>query len=165
MSSRTAVLSRKKHSELAVLFIVAVFLVSSVVVPAHAQTALQAKTEIGQAYAAVLSAEKSGGNVTSLAAQLNAAISLLQQADRLNATEPALAGSLYTQAYNNASQVLLAAPGVASAGSASVRMAQVELGVETVVLVGLAAIAYLYLPRIFWRYWLRTHRDWRVKKA
>ncbi|MDG6900562.1 MAG: hypothetical protein JRM80_01175 [Nitrososphaerota archaeon] len=135
-----------------------------VMVPAvHSQTS-QADSEVSQAYAAVLSAERSGGNVTSLVAQLNTAISLLQEADRLNSTDPALAASLYTQAYNSASHVLQAAPGVASAGAASVRTAQVELGVETVVLVALAALAYLYIPRLFWRYWSRTHSDWRVKK-
>ena len=131
---------------------------------ANAQTSSQVKAQIAQAYTAVLTAEQGGGNVTSLVAKLNSAVSLVQQADALNATDPARAQPLYSQASALAQQVIGAAPAVAAAGRASTFDAQVSLVAETAVLAALAVLAYLYVPRLFWRYWYRTHRDWRVKK-
>lgn len=131
---------------------------------ASVQASSQVKAQIAQAYSSVLSAESSGGNVTALVAKLNSAVSLMQQADALNATSPAKAQSLYSQASTLAQQVISSAPAVAAAGRASTFDAQASLAVETAVLAALAALAYLYVPRLFWRYWYRTHRDWRVKK-
>ncbi len=131
---------------------------------ANSQSPSQVRSQIGQAYGAVLNAEQSGGNVTSLVATLNRAVALVQQADQVNATDPARAQSLYSQASTLAQQVISAAPAVAAAGRASVLDAQIELGIETAVLAALAVLAYLFVPRLFWRYWSRTHSDWRVKK-
>ena len=132
---------------------------------ASAQTSSQVKAQIAQAYSSVLSAESSGGNVTFLVVKLNSAVSLVQQADALNTTDPTRAQSLYSQASALAQQVISAAPAVAAAGRAAVFDAQVSLVVETAALAVLAALAYLYVPRLYWRYWGRTHKDWRVKKA
>ena len=137
----------------------------SLVPVAHAQASSQAQSQISQAYAAVLNAEQSGGNVTALVAKLNSAVSLMQRADALNATSPAKAQSLYSQASTLAQQVISSAPAVAAAGKAATFDAQASLAVETAALAALAVLAYLYVPRLFWRYWYRTHRDWRVKKA
>ena len=141
-----------------------VVLVGGAVPPALAATSATANAQIGQAYAAVLGAEQSGGNVTALVAKLNSAIALVARADSLNATDPTRAQLLYSNATALASQVSQAAPAVAAAGRSAVFAAQVDLGIETAVLVALAVIAYLYVPRLFWRYWVRAHRDWRVKK-
>lgn len=139
-----------------------VFLASPAV---QGQSGSPASVQVGQAYAAVLGAGQAGGNVTALVAKLNAAISLIQQGDAVNATDPARAQALYSQASTLAQQVLQAAPGVAAAGRSAVLNAQIELAVETVVLGALAVLAYVFAPRVFWRLWLRTHRGWRVKKA
>ena len=133
--------------------------------PTHAQGQAQVGAQIGQAYSAILSAEQSGGNVSSLVKTLNSAISLVQEGNFENATNPQQASDLYSQASTIAQQVINEAPAIASAGRGGVLTAQLDLALETAVLAVLAAVAYLYLPRIFWRYWLRTHRDWRVKKA
>ena len=138
--------------------------VLSLVPVVHAQASSQAQSQINQAYSAVLNAEQSGGNVTALVAKLNSAVSLMQQADALNATSPAKSQSLYSQASTLAQQVISSAPAVAAAGRTATFDAQASLVVETAVLGALAVLAYLYVPRIFWRYWYRTHRDWRVKK-
>jgi hypothetical protein len=132
---------------------------------ARAQTSSQVRAQIGEAYVAVLQAEQSGGNVTSMVAQLNSALSLVQQADSINGTDPSQAQALYSQASSIAGQVIQSAPAVASAGAAATSTAETYLAVETVVLAGLAVVAYLYTPRIFWSLWLRVHRGWRVKKA
>ncbi|MDG6982725.1 MAG: hypothetical protein JRM74_04650 [Nitrososphaerota archaeon] len=131
----------------------------------HAQTSSDTKVQIGLAYAAVLGAEQDGGNVTGLVTKLNSAISLMQQANLVNSTDPARAQLLYSEASSLAQQVIQAAPAVASAGKAAVFAGQVDLAIETAVLAALALLAYVYTPRLFWRFWLRLHRDWRVKKA
>ena len=145
----------------------ATLLTSSFATPpaAHALASSQVQAQISQAYTAVLKAEQSGGNVTSLVAKLNSAVSLVQQAGLVNSTDPAKAQSMYSQASTLAQQVISSAPAVAAAGKAATFDAQASLVVETAVLAGLAVLAYLYVPRLFWRYWYRTHRDWRVKKA
>ncbi|MDG6976002.1 MAG: hypothetical protein JRN27_07930 [Nitrososphaerota archaeon] len=147
------------------LAVILVLLTSLAVTPlVRAQSATQTQADLGQAYAAVLNAEQSGGNVTALVAKLDSAIALVQQANLLNSTDPTRAQSLYAQASTLAQQVISSAPAVAAAGRASVLDAQIELGIETAVLAALAVLAYLFVPRLFWRYWSRTHSDWRVKK-
>ena len=158
----------KRETSRAIAAVAAACVIALLFVPASSasgQTSSQVKAQIAQAYTAVLTAEQSGGNVTSLVAKLNSAVSLVQQADALNATDPASAQSLYSQASALAQQVIGAAPAVAAAGRAAVFDAQVSLAVETAVLAALAVLAYLYVPRLYWGYWYRTHRDWRVKKA
>ena len=149
--------------------LLAVWLASALLLGAaplsNAQGQSQAEAQIGQAYAAVLGAEQSGGNVTALVAKLNTAISYAQQAGQIEASNPAQAQSLYAQASSLASQVIQAAPGVASAGKAAVFAAQVDLVIETAVVAELAVVAYLYVPRLFWRLWIRAHRDWRVRRS
>ena len=147
------------------LAVVLVLFASLAVTPlARAQSTPQVQADLGQAYAAVLTAEQSGGNVTTLVAKLDSAVAMVQQANLINSTDPARAQSLYSQASALAQQVIAAAPGVAAAGRASVLDAQIELGIETAVLAALAVLAYIFVPRLFWRYWSRTHGDWRVKK-
>jgi len=120
--------------------------------------------QIAEAYTSVLGVEQKGGNVTLAVASLNNAISLVQEADSINSTDPARAQALYAQASAVAQQVIGGSPAVAAAGTASVQSAEVALGVETVILVALAVLAYLYTPRVFWTLWFRAHRGWRVSK-
>jgi len=149
---------------LAVLAFVFLLALSFQTSRAEAQSHSQAEAAIAQAYGAILGAQQSGGDVTSLVAQLNSAISLVQRADVANTTDPSQAQSLYAQASSLAAQVVQSAPGVAAAGRASVMTAQIDLAIETVFLGVLAVAAYLSLPRIFWSLWLSAHRDWRVSK-
>lgn len=152
-----------RDSVLALSFVLALAMVAAPL--AQAQSPSQVNAQIGQAYAAVLGAEKSGGNVTSLVAKLDSATSLLQQANLVNSTDPARARSLYSQASSLAGEVLRSAPAVAAAGEASVSATQLALGVESAVLTALALLAYLYTPRAYWTLWLRTHKDWKVRKS
>jgi len=130
-----------------------------------AQSSSGVRAQIGQAYSSVLNAEQNGGNVSSLVAKLNAAISLVQQADSINGTNPSKAHTLYAQASSLASQVVQASPSVAAAGRAFVGGTQLALVVETVGLAGLALVIYRFGSRLFWTLWLRAHKTWRVKKA
>ena len=153
----------KSPPGLAAVIIVVLVLASASVPAAKAQTATQVQSQIGQAFAAVQSAEQAGGNVTALVAKLNSAIGLVQEANSVSASDPARAASLLAQASTLAQEVTNAAPSAAAAGRASVAAGQLDLVIETVVLAALAAAAYVCVPRLFWGLWLRTRRDWRVK--
>ena len=157
-------MNKSRAAGRAAVFLLIVLAVAASSAPSHAQTSAQADAQIGQAYAAILSAQQSGGNVTALVAKLNSAIALYQQAELVNATDPSRASSLSSQASVLVQQVISGAPAVAAAGKASVAAAQLDLAVETVVLGALAVVTYLYLPRAYWRVWLRVHRGWRVKR-
>ena len=128
------------------------------------QNSASVRVQIAQAYSTVLGAEQKGGNVTSLVATLNNAISLVQEADSVNSTNPARAQALYAQASSIVQQVLQGSPAVATAGAAAAQNAGLALAIETAVLVALAVLAYLYTPRVFWTLWYRAHRGWRVSK-
>ncbi len=159
-------LKRSKISRTLSLTIVTVVVISLAIShQATAQTSAEAKSQIAAAYAGVLAAEQSGGNVTSLVAKLNAAVQMVSLADNVNGSDPARAQSLYSHASALAAQVIQGARGVASEGKAAVMAAQVGLAVETIALAGLAALAYVFTPRLYWRFWFRTHKDWRVKKS
>lgn len=153
------------HWQAGTLALAAAFVLASVYgASVQAQTSSDARSQIGQAYAAVLQAEASGGNVTYLVKTLNSAVTLVQQGDLVNGTDPGRAQALYSQASSLAQQVIQNSSAVAASGRASVANAQIALGVETAALAALAVVAYVYTPRVFWRLWLRIHRDWRVKK-
>jgi hypothetical protein len=100
-----------------------------------------------------------------LVATLNKAVSLVQQADSINGTNPSRAQALYAQASVLAAQVIQASTPVENAGRASVESAQIVLVVETVILTGIAVITYVYTPKLFWTLWLRAHKNWRLKKV
>ena len=133
--------------------------------PAVAQSSGSAHAQIDQAFVATHAAEADGGNVTSLVSTLNQAINLTEGADRLNATNPQGAASLYSQAYSLASDVIQKAPTVAAQGKAAVSASTTEFYGETVVLGALAVVTYFFTPMVFWRIWLRAHEGWRVKKV
>lgn len=148
--------------------LLAIIVLGMLIVPpsvARAQSQPQAQSQIAQAYAAVRSAQQKGGNVTSLVAQLNSAISLVQQGDSVNATDPARAQSLYAEASAIAQQVLQAAPGVGQAGAAARQLQEaLSIGAAGAVVV-FAALLYLYGERIYHRFWLWAYSGYTVKKV
>ena len=126
-----------------------------------AESSATVRSQIAAAYTSVADAEQQGGNVTSLVAVLNSAVSLVQEADSINGSNPSEAQTLYAQASGLAQQVIQSSPGVGAAGAAALSAAQLWLAIDTAVLVLMAAVAYLYPPRLFWSAWLRAHRNWR----
>jgi hypothetical protein len=153
-----------RRRALVAAFIFLILLLSSAQ-RAYSFSSSQVRQEIGQAYASVLDAEQKGGNVTGLVSQLNEAITLLNQGDAANKTNPSLAQQLYSSAFSIASNVIQLSPGVASAGVASRSLSLEIFASETAVLGILAFLAYLLTPRVFWSAWVRARRGWRVRKA
>jgi hypothetical protein len=133
--------------------------------PASAQSSAQVHLKINQAFEAIRSAEAEGGNVISLIKILNQAINLTERADRINATNPARAGQLYSNASSLSSIVLQQAPSTATQGRDSVNASSLDFYGETALLAILAVLAYVITPRVFWKLWLITHRKWKVRRV
>ena len=124
-----------------------------------------ANSAVQSAFVAVQTAGKDGGNITSLVAQLNGALALVQQANEENSTNPLQASADLQSALTVAQQVEAAAATVAQQGS-SARQLQLELSAgSAVVIVGIAAALYVYGDRIYRRVWLRVYRGHVVKKS
>ena len=117
------------------------------------------------AFVAVQAAGRDGGNITSLLAQLNAALALVQKASSENSTDPAQASSDLQSAISMAKEVQSAAPTVALQG-ASARQLQFEISVASAIaIIGVAVALYFFGDRIYRRLWLRVYRGHLVRKA
>jgi hypothetical protein len=128
--------------------------------PSPAQvTAVQQK--IATAFVAVQQAESRGGNVAGLTASLNQAVQLLQQAEQTSS--PSQAATFLAQASSIAGNVTAEAPAVGAQGAAAVQNGLIITGVEVAAIAAACVLVYLYLPRLFWRLWERTHSDWEAK--
>jgi hypothetical protein len=133
--------------------------------PATAQGSGPSRAQIDQAFVAIHEAEAEGGNVTPLISTLNQAINLTQTADRLNATNPQGAASLYSRASSLTSNVLQSAKTIAAQGRTEQGALTIGLYEETGALGALALVVYFVTPEAYWRIWLRIHRESRVKRV
>jgi len=124
-----------------------------------------ASSAVQSAFLAVQAAGRDGGNVTSLVAQLNGALALVQKASAENASNPALASSDLQSAMGIAQGVHASAATVAQQGTSS-RQLQLEVSVSSaVVIVGIAIALYVYGDRIYRRLWLRVYEGHVVRKS
>lgn len=124
-----------------------------------------ADSEIQSAFSSVYAAEKSGGNVTSLDAQLNEAIQLVQEAEAVNATDPSQAGSDIQNATSIAQSVVAESASVARSGSSARQTTEVtSLGAAGAIVL-VAAMTYIFGGRIYRKAWLRIYRDYVVRPA
>jgi len=121
----------------------------------------EARERVYEAYAAVVDAEASGGNVTGLVERLNEAIELIELAE--NSSDPELAANFTAQAVDIVDEVLGEVGGVKEEGLA-LRRFRLFLGVFSVLLfLVLGVLIYFYGPRVFWALWVRFKGDWKVK--
>jgi len=135
-------------------------------VSAASQTSFNsASSAVQNAFVAVQTAGRDGGNVTSLVAQLNGALALVQRATTENSSNPVRASADLQSAIGIAQGVQSSAATVAQQGL-SARQLQLELSVASaVVIVGIAIALYFYGDRIYRRLWLRMYGSYVVKKA
>ena len=124
-----------------------------------------ANSQIQSAFASANSAEKSGGNVSSLVAQLNNAIQLIQKAEAENATSAAQAAADIQNATATAQSVIAESPSVAQTGSAARQTTEVTSVGAASAIVFVAALTYIFGGRIYRTVWLRFHRDYVVRPA
>ena len=135
---------------------------ASAVTPAQVASANSA---IGSAFASTLSAEKSGGNVSSLVAQLNSAIQLVQRAEEENATSPGQAAADLQNASAISQSVTATSSSVAQAGSSARQTTEVTSVAEASAIIIVAALTYVFGGRVYRSAWLRLHRDYVVRPA
>ena len=122
-----------------------------------------AHDKVFQAFVLVREADLAGGDVNPLVASLNEALDLIAQGDSLISTAPSSAQEFYQQAETIADQIMLEAPLVREKGIITQRNNSIMFGVELTILAAFGFIVYRYVPKMFWRLWLRTHRDWKVQ--
>ena len=120
--------------------------------------------KIINAFNSLYSAEKSGGNVTGLANQLNQSAYLNDEGNLVNQTNPSQAASFYSQASALASQVSAQAPLVGASGAMQKRNAELVYLGEMSFLGVLAILAGIFLPKFFWNYWIKNRKNWTVRK-
>jgi hypothetical protein len=122
-----------------------------------------ATNAIGTAFVATHDADQSGGNVSQLVTKLSLALSLVQKAQSENSTNSAMATSDLQNATRTAQQVSAEAPMVAK-GGAGARALQVDESIgASVIIILLAAVAYLFGDRVYRRLWLYAYRDFLVR--
>jgi hypothetical protein len=123
-----------------------------------------ADTAVQTAFIAVHNADAKGGNVSSLIAQLNEAIQMIQAAQALNATNPAGALADLGNATTLANEVAAAAPAVGDQG-ASAKQSQFDVSVgSAIAIVVIAAAIYAFGDRIYRGAWLRMYGGYVVRK-
>ena len=120
---------------------------------------------IQSAFLSAHSAEKTGGNVSSIVAQLNAAIALVQKADAENATNPSQASRDLQNATTIAQGVSVSAPSLGRAGSSARQDTDITSIGSAIGVVVLASLAYLFGGRIYRRIWLFAYRDYVVRPS
>ena len=122
-----------------------------------------ASAAVQDAFVAVQSAGADGGNVTSLVAQLNSALALVQKASAENSSNPGQASADLQSALGIAQGVQASAGSVAQQGMAA-RQLQLEISiVSAVAMVGIAVALFVYGDRLYHRMWLRIYGDYVVK--
>ena len=125
----------------------------------------EAVSAVQQAFIAVQSAGRDGGNITSQVVELNAALALIQKASSENSSNPAQASSDLKSALAMSQSALASAANLAGEGK-SARQLQIEVSViSTVAIVGSAAAIYLFGNRVYRRIWLWAYKGHVVKKV
>ena len=129
----------------------------------YSQNIQPTRDAIQTAYQNILEANNSGGNVTDLINQLNQAIDLLNQAEKIQNTDPSQTQQLITQAQTIAINVIEQSPAIKQQG-----ITQNQTNTTTIIILAttslvIAILAYLMGPKIIWRIWLRQRRNNNVK--
>jgi hypothetical protein len=119
----------------------------------------EAKAKLDEAFEAVAEAERMGGNVSNLVAELNEAVMLIEEGEDCGNE------TLIAEAVLKAEDVLTKAPALEQEGAASIRMHMIQSGLVLSLVVALAIIVWQYGPWMFWRLWIKSKSSWRVKSA
>jgi hypothetical protein len=126
-----------------------------------------ANSAIQSAFVSTLQAERSGGNVTSLAATLNSAVQLVEKAQAENSTNPAQASSDLRGAQQSAQlvQSLAESAGFSAAVSSFRQSVFVRSVVSAAAILVAAALVYVYGGLVLRRLWVRLYRGYVVRPA
>jgi hypothetical protein len=117
----------------------------------------EVEEKVFKAFKAVAEAERKGGNVSSLVAELNSAIELAKEAESLKDE------SLMKEALAKLDEIALRALEVGEIGLAAARWKRISTGIALSIEASIALIVYVYAPQVFWRVWAKVKRKWKVK--
>ena len=145
------------------LFLVLCACLSQYSTAATAANFASANASVASAFQSLYSAEKSGGNVTSLTVQLNQAVALIQKAQSENSTDPSLATADLQNATSIANQVASESVAVGQSGASALRMRDSESIASAIVIVVAVILVYIYGGRIFRRVWFLLYRSYLVR--
>jgi len=109
----------------------------------------EAEDKLIEAFKAIAEAERMGGNVSSLVAELNEAIRLLEEGETYKNE------SLIDEAFLRAESIISRTSEVGREGAVEVQARVFQGVIVIVVFVALALVVWRYGPRLFWRLWVR----------
>lgn len=153
------------------LFLIVMLSLSTFPVGLHAASALTqtqisgADGAIQAAFISTQNAERMGGNVSALVAELNSAIQMVQNAEAENSTNPALASSDLSNATQIAQRVSADAGPAGQQGAAARDLQFYVSAGSAAAIVAIAAVIYAFGDRLYHVLWLRMHGDQVVKKT
>ncbi len=110
------------------------------------------RSDIGEVFLLLTSAEARGANVTAAAISLNHALELVNAGGAAD----------LTQAASIIHQVNSSIPSLVAEGEAALYWGTTGLATTLVVLGIAGVLVYFFMPRLVWRLWMRTKKDWRV---
>jgi len=117
------------------------------------------RTALQNAYLQIVVAEQRGANVSLVATKLDIALQLIDGAKNespLERNESLTNAKLIINEASNSISSLI------SIGESTVLWSRIML-LSSVVLLGITLIlVYVFVPKIFWRLWLKMKRNWRI---
>jgi len=154
-----------KAALLAIIFVMLLTAGEPVVFAASQASFNGTSSAVQNAFVATQTAGKDGGNITSLLAQLNGALALVQKASAENSTNPAQASTDLQSALTIAQQVQSSAAKVAQQGTSARRFQLFISLFSALVIICFAAGIYIFGDMIYRRLWLRMYRNYAVRKV
>ncbi|MDD1776130.1 MAG: hypothetical protein LUP94_02125 [Candidatus Methanomethylicus sp.] len=118
------------------------------------------RAAVQSTFAQVLSAEQDGANVTNAAAKLNTALGLIENAATESGT---VRDEMLASAESILAEVSASIPALKSEGEQALFWGNVTLLSEIALTAMGLIFAYILVPLIYWRLWLRSKRDWKLQ--
>ena len=122
-----------------------------------------ARSEIYEAFKAVVEAYNAGGDVSELIGRINEAISVISKAEEIADNNPSEAEKLALKARALAHDVSTEAPIVKEGGLKQRQMAMVTTAASIIGIIIAGILIYVFGPEIFWRIWVRLRKNHIVK--
>ena len=120
------------------------------------------RSKVISVYAELAEAEANGADVTVAASKLNEALRLISQAEEAKDPERILLLSKASILIDEAEKMI---PELIEAGRTAALYRNFLTGISVAFLAISAFILYFYGPKALWRLWLKSRREWRVRKT
>ncbi len=119
--------------------------------------------KVREAYLNLAKAEEKGANVSEAALKLNKALQLLRLAK--HEENPEKREEMLKEAEKLILEVEKLTPKLAREGEVKETIRKITSAFTAVAASAALVLAYLYLPRLLWRLWVKARSNWRVVKT